>query len=244
MNTARAAATRLPAVDLARGLAVAMMFAYHFCFDLANFGFLQQDLYDDWRWNVWRALILGSFLLLVGVSLSLARCAGWRWSAFARRWWQIAACAALVSLGSYLMFPRSWIYFGVLHHMAIASLLALPLLGRPQLALLAGLLLLALGTLLRHPFFDVLPWQIVGLMTHKPRTEDYVPLLPWSGLVCIGLWAGARLTAQPAHHVLRTWQPQGRLTRTLTFAGRHSLLLYMVHQPVFIGLLQAWAARR
>jgi uncharacterized membrane protein len=144
---------RVDCVDAARGFAIAMMFAYHFCFDLSFFRVIHQDFYNDARWIAWRSVILSSFLLLAGIGLALAHAAAnaaanpgsaanaaanphsarWSWPRYWRRLAQIAACAALVSIGSYWVFPESWIYFGVLHHIALASVLALPLLRASRL---------------------------------------------------------------------------------------------------------------
>jgi uncharacterized membrane protein len=235
---------RLAVIDLARGLAVLMMFVYHFCFDLANVGFIRQNLYDDWRWIAWRSLILGMFLVLAGTSLTLAWRAPDPWPAFRRRLLQIAACALLVSLGSYLLFPSSWIWFGVLHHLALASVLAVPFIRRPLLALVTGCSLLALGIFWHYPRFELQPWQFIGLMSFKPRTEDYVPLLPWFGLVLLGVWLGHLLGHNARLQSSRVLQAGRRWQRALAWTGRHSLLLYMVHQPLFIGLLSPWARHR
>lgn len=235
---------RIPGVDVARGVALAMMVVYHACFDLANAGLIRQNFYDDARWIAWRSLILGSFLLLAGCSLALNQAAGWQWRRYRRRLLQISGCAVLVSAGSYLLFPASWIYFGVLHHLALASVLALPFLRWPRAALAAAVPLLLLGIGYTNAHFDLQPWQIIGLMTHKPRTEDYVPLLPWFGLVLFGTWAGWRLSLQPRWQSLRAWQPHHGTARLLGWAGRHSLAVYMLHQPLLIGLLQVVASRR
>jgi uncharacterized membrane protein len=239
-----ASTARLAIVDMLRGFAVLMMFAYHGCFDLANFGYLHQNLYDDPRWIAWRTLILSTFLLLAGASLTLAWRAHQPWPSFRRRLLQIAGCALLVSLGSYLLFPASWIWFGVLHHLALASLLALPFIRRARLALTCGFVLVVVGIFRQTVQFEAQPWQFIGLMHFKPRTEDYVPLLPWLGVVLIGVWAGHQLAERRWLQLLRGYRANGRAGGALAWAGRHSLLLYMLHQPLFIGLLSAWAARR
>jgi uncharacterized membrane protein len=80
------------------------------------------------------------------------------------------------------------------------------------------------------------PWlNWVGLVTHRPATEDYVPLFPWFGVVLVGISLGGWLTEKRR----RAMQ---RISRAcpgwLTWLGRHSLLVYMVHQPVMIGILR------
>jgi uncharacterized membrane protein len=223
---------RVDCVDIARGFAIAMMFAYHFCFDLNYFGVLKQDFYHDARWIAWRTVILSSFLLLAGVGLSLAHAAHaahWRSPRYWQRLARIAGCALLVSTGSYLAFPDSWIYFGVLH--------ALPFLHAPRVALALGLVSIALGAGVQHAFFDAKLWHWFGLMTFKPRTEDYVPLLPWFGVVLAGVGLGHYLARPALKARLAAWRAHGALACTLAWGGRHSLLLYMLHQPIFIGAL-------
>ncbi len=64
-------------------------------------------------------------------------------------------------------------------------------------------------------------------------SNDYNPMLPWFGYVLIGI-AVARLV--PPQRWPR-WQPHAAMSRMLCLAGRHSLLVYLVHQPILMGLL-------
>ena len=229
------ATSRIVAIDALRGAAICAMIAYHFSFDLNWFGVLRADFNHDTLWLSLRAIIVTAFLLLVGVSLVLAR-----WARISRhRYWRrialIAGCALLVTAGSYFMFPRTFISFGILHCIAVASILAWPLTARPVAALLVGIAVIAIGTWVQLPFFDA-PWlNWVGLMTHKPATEDYVPLFPWLGVVCIGIAVGAWLDARDYRPLLGIAR---HAPRWLNWLGRHSLLVYMVHQPLLIGLLR------
>ena len=101
-----------------------------------------------------------------------------------------------------------------------------------------GALAIALPFFLRLPLFDG-PWlNWTGLVTRKPVTEDYVPVLPWLGVMAWGLAAGQWLLAQ-RRAVLAG--PLPRALQPLALLGRWSLSFYMLHQPVFFGLLTAWA---
>jgi uncharacterized membrane protein len=211
------------------------MVVYHFSFDLNYFGWVQQDFNHDAVWLNFRALIVTLFLFTVGVSLQFAQAAPDAQRRFWQRFLRIAGCAALVSLGSYLMFPQTFIYFGILHFIALASLLAWPLVNAGAWNLLVGVAALAIGNGVQHPVFDQPFLHWLGLMTHKPRTEDYVPLLPWFGVVALGLYAGAQLARHPIA------QLDAASPRRLAWLGRHSLLIYMLHQPLLIGVL--WLAR-
>lgn len=233
---------RLQSVDLLRGLAIALMIAFHFSYDLAHFGFARFDFYHDPFWLHARTLILSTFLLTAGVSLTLATRSGVRWRPYLRRLGWIAGCAALISLASHLMFGPRWIFFGVLHFIAAASVIGLPFVRAPRLALAAGLALLVLGNTVAHPLFDRPALQWIGLMTHKPPTEDYVPLLPWFGVVLVGVFLGDRLWARAPSARLARWRSDRPPARLLALAGRHSLLIYMLHQPLLIGTL--WLVKR
>jgi uncharacterized membrane protein len=221
------------AIDALRGTAIVAMIAYHFCFDLTVFRIAHWDFYQDSFWLVARGGIVGSFLLLVGMSLVLAHRDGVPAARFWRRTALIAVAAIAVSAGSYLMFPRSFIYFGILHFIAVASIVARPLAASPYLALALGAGAIAVGNLVALPFFDAPLASIVGLTTRKPPTEDYVPLLPWLGVVFVGIAAGHAL----ARTGFRALAPLERAPRWLAWLGRHSLAVYLVHQPILLGLL-------
>jgi len=229
------APSRIAGLDALRGAAICAMIVYHFAFDLNWFRVFAADFNHDWQWLAFRALIVSAFLLLVGVSLVVAQRAGISRPRFWKRIALIAGCALLVTAGSYAVFPRSFITFGILHCIAVSSILAWPLVRYPAAATIVGLIVISIGLQVHLAVFDT-PWlNWVGLMTHKPTTEDYVPLLPWFGVVCLGIGAGSWLVAR-GHAPLRPLSR--RAPRWLCWLGRHSLLVYMVHQPVLLGALR------
>lgn len=221
--------------DALRGFAVVLMMVFHFCFDLADFGYAQFDFYYDPFWLNARLFIVTLFIGVSGISLVLASRNGINWQRFWRREAVLVGCAALVSVSSYLMVPQAWIFFGILHFMALAALLAIPFLRLEKANLLLGLGLIAVGAWVSFPLFDM-PWlQWFGLMTHKPVTEDYAPLLPWFGVMLVGLFLGKKL---PNQRFFIYPMSDYKVFRPLLWLGRHSLLVYMLHQPLFIfGLM-------
>ncbi len=238
---------RLDALDAARGLAIVWMTAYHLGFDLNHFGYLRQDFYDDPFWTWQRSAIVGMFLFIAGLGQSVAVHRGQGWRRFWRRWAQVAGAALLVSAGSYAMYPRSFIYFGVLHGLA-AMLLIVRLTARWGNWLWPlGLVAIAMKFVAGYAhsagagidFLNQNAFNWLGLVSRKPITEDYVPLVPWLGVMWWGMAAGA--------WALRRWPEglglkAGAGGRFLAWLGRWSLTYYLLHQLVLIGLLTALAA--
>ncbi|NOX08558.1 MAG: DUF1624 domain-containing protein [Gammaproteobacteria bacterium] len=229
---------RYPLVDLARGVAILMMIVYHFFYDLSYFSFLVLDFYQGAFWIGFRYLILGLFISLVGVSLVLARENGVSGKQFLIRVGWIVFYAALISLVSWLLFGSRIIFFGVLHFIALASLLGALFTRLYWINLILGLLLVLIGTGIESTLFNHSWLQWLGLMTYKPLTEDYVPFLPWFGIVLWGMFL-ARMVLNASILPLRS--PTWPGANILIFAGRHSLIIYMLHQVVLFGVL--WCIR-
>lgn len=230
-------------LDALRGLAVVWMALFHFAFDLAYFKLTRQNFYADPFWTVQRTAIVTLFLLCAGVGQAVAFEQRQGWPRFWRRWGQIAASALLVSLGSWWMFPRSYISFGVLHGLALMLIVARLTAAWGRWLWPLGLLAVLLPGLVAHPFFDGRATNWIGLVTRKPLTEDFVPLLPWIGVMWWGLAGGLWVIGHRRHWLAGT-VPRG--LRPLAVLGRWSLSFYMLHQPVLIGLIVGlgWLAGR
>jgi len=239
---------RFDRLDLWRGCAMVWMAGFHFSFDLNQYHFIaRQNFYGDPFWTTQRLCIVSMFLLGAGAGQAVAVDAGQTWARFWRRWSQVAGCAVLVSIGSYIMFPNAWINFGVLHGMAV-MLILLRLLGsrlpparlaRSPLAFAAvaaaAFIAWRLPHWLSHPFFDTRLTDWVGLITHLPQTEDYVPVLPWLGVMLAGYLLASALLAH-ARAAFTGGVPA--VARPLAVLGRWSLSFYMIHQLVLIGSLE------
>ncbi len=228
---------RYQIIDIARGIAIVMMFIYHFSYDLNYFGYIQIDFSQTPFWLYFRNTIVSSFLFVMGISLYLAHYKGIKRTAFLKRFILLVICAGLVSLSSYLMFPNSFIFFGILHFIAVASILGLVLLRFYWFNLVLGIGLIITGLWVEAHFFDHPLWQWFGLMTHKPATEDYVPLIPWLGVVALGIFFACWNKKHNHLPSWSNWHSQAKISRIVALAGRHSLIVYMLHQPLFIGLL-------
>lgn len=239
---------RLDRIDILRAVAMLWMTAFHFCFDLNQFGFIQANFHGDPFWTWQRSAIVSLFLFTAGLSQAVALHQGQGWPRFWRRWAQVVGAALLVTAGSMLMFPQTFIYFGILHGIAVMLILARLTAGWggwlwPLGALAVAAKFLAPLLIGALPALEVLnaPWlNWLGLVSRLPFTEDYAPVIPWLGVVWWGVAAGQwALKHRPQ------WLGAGQaastgLKRGLVVLGRWSLSYYLVHQPVMIGLLTAF----
>ena len=240
-TTEPAKRARIAAIDAARGIALAGMVVYHLIWDFAHFGLVAPTAPFAPATRALSHVVAGAFLALVGVSLALAHPHGLRRDAFLKRLALIVGAAALVTAASYAIDASEPILFGILHCIAVASLIAALFVAAPPGAALAvGVAMVAAPFVYSSAAFNPPALVWFGLGTVSPYTLDWRPLLPWSGVVLIGL--GLTQAAAPRLSGWRwtAWRPTRWPSRAAAFAGRHSLVIYLVHQPILFGLL--WSA--
>ncbi|MCS6932862.1 MAG: DUF1624 domain-containing protein [Acetobacteraceae bacterium] len=226
---------RLPGLDALRGVALLAMVAYHAAWDLSFLGLIATDVAADPAWRRFAQSVAAAFLLIAGISLALASRAGTELKRMLRRVGVIAAAAAAVSAATYAVLPGQGVYFGILHCIALASLIGIALRRAPAWLLLG---LAGLALVLPHfaagPGFDAPAWYWLGLSTTVPPAPDYVPLLPWCAAVLCGMAIGRALPFPRPPGA-----PPAVAVRLLAAAGRRSLAIYLLHQPILLGVLLA-----
>lgn len=230
---------RIAALDVARTAALAGMVLFHFTRDLEQFGLIASGTTLGAGWSTFSRLVAGSFLFLAGVSLWLAHGQGIRWRAFLRRLAVLAGAAALITIATLVAMPDAFIYFGILHSIAVASVLGLAFLRLPVVVTLAvAVAVLVVPQIWPAGLIDA-PWLVwTGLTTSVPRTLDYEPVFPWFAPFLFGI-AVARLLARAGMLPARSTAP-APLWHWLGWPGRHSLAIYLVHQPLLIGAIWLW----
>lgn len=230
--------TRYAVIDIARGLALFGVVLYHLCWDLRYFGFLPVGVENTAIWLISQRILLGSFMVLTGVSLVLAHGTGIRWHSFVRRLFVLVTAAFAVSVGTYILFPEAFVYFGVLHAIALFSVLLLPFLRLPIWSgTLAAIVIVAVAIFFQSPVFNVTALSWIGFYDVPPLTNDLVPVFPWFGFALFGLVGMRILIARNLHVKLAGIQATGVVSKLLVFLGRWSLLIYLLHQPILIGVV-------
>lgn len=231
---------RYAALDVARGVAIVAMALYHLTWDLGPdfFAYTTIDAARDLWLVVAARLIAGTFLFIAGVSLVLAHRNGFRARSYFRRLAIIVAAALLVTLVTRLAVPDWYVRFGILHAIAAASMVGVLFIRAPVwLTLAAAAAAFAAPYFLASNSFNQAGWVWLGLSTYVPPMLDYVPLLPWIGPTLLGV-ALTRLVLQfGLDEKIGRWHPTSFVSRALIVMGRWSLPIYLVHQPLLLGLL-------
>ena len=215
-----------------------MMVVFHTAFDL-RFLNIAPVIVSTGFFRLLALATAGLFLFLVGVSLSIS--AAYAETRLSRRQFvekYLLRGAFIFSLGlgitviTWLVIPGMFIRFGILHLIGLA-VMASPLYSRYSWQnLLLGAVFIALGPVMAGiRGSSWLLWSGI----HPPvfASVDYTPIFPWLGVVLIGVFAGSMIYPFGA----RRPGFSSFSSPPLEFLGRHSLLIYLVHQPVIIAVL-------
>ena len=227
---------RLDIVDVVRGIAIVGVVLFHLVWDLSFLHAIPPEVASHPLWLLFGRVLASTFMVLVGVSLVLAAAGGFRQRAFLRRLAVLMAAALAITLVTRVAFPQTFVYFGILHAIALASVVgALLLRLHPSAIAALGSAAFVLGFSWTSADFDPRWLAWTGFAASPPSSNDFVPVFPWVGLTLLGM-AGTRL-ALARGWVHRARPMNGPVARSLVWFGRHSLPIYLIHQPVLLGVL-------
>jgi uncharacterized membrane protein len=245
---------RLWEIDTLRGIAVVAMVIYHFTWDLFYFGVLPINMTEGTPQIIART-IGTTFIGLLGLSATLTAARMRRTHgdnadgaivrALVLRGLLIFGCGLIITIATYLFNPRSFVVFGVLHLLGLALILIVPFLRwRGWVSLVAGLATIVIGRVLDgietgSPWLTGLGFKFLGFYM-----SDWYPLFPWVGVALIGVWLGKTLYPDGKRSYGLGDASGNPLVRGLSWLGQHSLIIYLVHQPVIIGTLTALGVGR
>ena len=226
MASARKTASgRFIIIDALRGFAVILMIFFHLFFDLNYFRFVTINFMENPFWFALPRFIVSLFLICVGIGLSLVHKNGIRWDHVWKRLIKIGGCALLITCITAVLFPKQYIFFGILHCIVVSSVLGLLFVKFPGVSLVGFFSIIISYAIIKPAMEPILDW--LGI-----RPLDFIPVYPWFGWVLLGIFLEfVRFHKIPVR--------QTRMVRRLEFLGRHSLIIYMIHQPVLFGLCYA-----
>jgi len=212
-------------LDLMRGVAIIMMVAFHFIYDLNSFGFTDIPLFTHWAGTAWRTLIVFLFLSAVGISLVIAHSKTLKLKKFIKRQIYLGIAALIVSAGTYVMFPDGWVYFGILHLIWFSTIIAISFVNLPKTSLLIAALIL-IGAIFDQPNLSFISYLLEPYL--PLGSIDYYPLFPWLSFVFIGIYLGHYPYYQKIFIFRLNW---------LEVIGKHALIIYLTHQIVLFSIV-------
>lgn len=240
---------RIPVLDELRGLSILLMVLYHGLYDLVVFAGAGFPFFYSPLMRFLVPSFAGVFILISGICCRFSR-------SNLRRGALCLLCGAMLTCFTLLLVPEQKILFGILHLLGCCMLLAgaarpLWISASPWWALPCAVLFLLFFSLPSRgtvglpgfclPVFSpeqrLVPWMLfLGLPGKGLSSSDYFPLIPWAFLFFAGVLGGRALQEQKGPAFLyRSHAP------FLALAGRHTLIIYLLHQPVIfllLGLLQ------
>ncbi len=216
---------RLWWIDFSRGIALIGMLIFNWIFTLNYFRLLR---FDSWFfWQAFPHLIAGMFIFISAIALTIKFDA----SRNVKRSIRLAAIALGITFVTWIFFPKYVILFGIIHFLAVAGILSIPFVKYQKANILFGFVLILLGIIINGINVDF-PWLLwLGLIPKNIVSFDYIPLLPWFGITLLGIGSAKYLK----NYLKMSRMPM--LVKPISKIGRHTLAIYILHQPALIALL-------
>ena len=228
---AKQPSARLHSVDFMRGIACLSMPIFHSVYNLYQFGFTDTAWTKTLFWVIYQKMGLGTFVLVSGMAFTLSTQSGIRWNRILRRVLKLGGVALAITVATYFAEPNKFVRFGVIHFFASVILIATLVRPLKQWLIIPGALIIAVAVHIGRGGIDPNPWlYITGLMSQRPSSIDYIPLIPWLGVFFIGMGL-ANWFKLPEHPK----EPAGYM-KPVIWLGKHSLPFYIIHQIVLYGL--------
>ena len=221
-------------IDVIRGISILAMITFHFAFDMMYFGLAESDLIYQPDWRLFERMIAFCFLFIAGLNLFITHGSSINWKSFTRRYGMTAICAVLISTVTYILFNSDMIRFGILHAISVSGLISLALLKLNSLTLvLLAIVIFLINLLIPQPVEGDYFWQWLIHTTETPNSLDYRPVLPWITPFILGM---------SSYQLFKKW---GLLVTSkaisfrelsfLSWLGRNSLIIYLIHQPILFA---------
>jgi uncharacterized membrane protein len=223
-------------IDALRGFAIINMVLFNYSFALNYLGIYKLDFGINYAYS-----IAGTFIFISGISLTLFYNQN-KTKSFKKiliRGLEIFGLGLVITAITFFTFPESYIVFGILHFIGISTILGYFFLDKRKINAILGFLIVLFGIYLYSLRFDF-SWLLwMGLIPENFYTFDYFPLLPWFGVTLLGIYSGNRLYRNGQRRFKIREMSNNAVVRALSFLGRKSLTIYLLHQPLLIAVLLA-----
>ena len=231
---------RIFLLDIARGVCVLAMIAYHFWWDLGYFGFIDLSTITQGLGLFIAQLIGLSFITIAGISSRILTLSEKFMKKFLRRFFKLILISVVISISTYILNKNSFIFFGILHFLSVCSIISLILIQIKNnfhllLIFFGAAIISASGITFNLPFS--LSW--LGLSKEIPITNDFYPLFPWITFYFFGFWLGKmvyeKLNKKNDNFSVPIEKANSFL-KFLEYTGQKALVVYILHQPILFSL--------
>lgn len=237
---------RLWEIDFIRGIAIILMIAFHFIYDLNHYKIIYYKLWTG-PFAIAASVTASIFIVLVGISLTIAFNKRKKhvahsqiYAQFIKRGVKLLGLGLIISLISWIIIPERFVIFGILHCIGVCIILSIPFLRLIRLNLILGIMIIISGLLLRVMTFDFQYLIPFGFLPPNYFTIDYFPLLPWFGVVLLGIAFGHLLYPNGNRRFHLRDRSRLGLSEKICLIGRNSLLIYFAHQPVLVSIIMVF----
>jgi len=235
-------AQRFWEIDFLRGIAIIMMVLYHLLYNLHYFAHFNVNVYSGF-WMYFARTTATIFIFLVGVSLSVSFSRTKKnhqdrnklFMKYFRRGLKVFSWGLIITLVTWIFLREGLIIFGILHLIGISIILAYPFLKLHYWNLFFGVFCIILGAYLKGFIFNFSYLSWLGFRPAQFYSVDYFPLLPWFGVVLIGIFFGNIFYPDYSRKFQLVELSSFSGIKVFCFLGKHSLLIYLLHQPLMIA---------
>ena len=223
-------------IDFLRGIAIIMMIIYHALFDLWFFGIYTVNV-ETGLWSLFAMVTASMFIFLSGISLTISCSRNHDTRKHLFRGAKIFLFGLVATVATWLFLGEGFVIFGILHFIGLSIIIGYFLVRFRFINMILGAVVILAGLFLQAVSFSF-PWLLwLGFRPQGFVTVDYFPLLPWFGLFLIGIAIGNWFYTRGTRRFSLLDLSNSSLVKPLSFLGRHSLIIYLLHQIVIVAII-------